>query len=73
MTKIEYDACLKLLKTAVDLMDLVQEELNQYDKTGDIIHSYVGYNYMGQAEGIHQTLVALGFKHPELNKLAERF
>lgn len=73
MTKTEYSACLKLLKTAVDLMNIAQSELNEYDKTGDIIHSYVGYNHMGQAEGIHQTLVALGFKHPELNKLAERF
>lgn len=75
MTKVEYTKCEKLMEEAIKKAKAANEDFSNYnvekDETNKRILLERGQNRLGYAEGIHQVLAVLGFKHTRMQKLSD--
>ena len=75
MTKAEYGKCEKLMEEAISKARQADEEYKELNiiHTGDIRSKLLtrkADQHYGYAEGIHQALAVLGFKHEKMNELS---
>ena len=75
MTKAEKVKCEKLMEEAINHAEAANEDFSNYsvekDETNGRILLERGQNLLGYAEGIHQALVVLGFKHTRMKELSD--
>lgn len=75
MTKLEYVKCEKLMEEAIKKAKAANEDFSNYnaekDETNKRILLERGQNRLGYAEGIHQALAVLGFKHTRMKMLED--
>lgn len=78
MTKIEYNKCEKLMNDAIVKMKIAQDEYAEsadYNEKEDAVKWEVSQRkadqYYGEALGINQVLVTIGFKHNRMKELSE--
>lgn len=75
MTKAEKVKCEKLMEEAIRNAEAASEDFSNYsvekDETNGRILFERGQNLLGYAEGIHQALVVLGFKHTRMKELSD--
>lgn len=75
MTKLEYARCEKLMEEAIKKAKTANEDFSNYNTEKDEINKRIllerGQNHLGYAEGIHQALAVLGFKHTRMKMLED--
>ena len=80
MTKIEYGKCEKLMEEAIQKAKQAQEEykesekytlLKNYNEVQSQIEQRKADQHYGEAIGINQALVVIGFKHNRMKELSE--
>lgn len=75
MTKVEYARCEKLMEEAIKKAKAANEDFSNYNTEKDEVNGRIllerGQNHLGYAEGIHQALAVLGFKHTRMQKLSD--
>lgn len=75
MTKLEYSKCEKLMEEAIRKAKQSEEEFakaNDYEADGDELAEVElrkADQHYGEAIGINQVLVILGFKHEKMQEL----
>lgn len=73
MTKVEYTRCEILMEEAIKKAKAANEDFSNYNTEKDEINKRIllerGQNHLGYAEGIHQALAVLGFKHTRMKEL----
>ena len=77
MTKIEYGKCEKLMEEAIIKAKQSEEEfkkcgqlINENEIKADLERRKADQHY-GEAVGINQALVTIGFKHDRMKELSE--
>lgn len=78
MTKIEYEKCEKLMEEAIikaKQAEDEQKEANKHYANMDDVRQGIAQRkadqHYGEAVGINQVLVTLGFKHDRMKQLSE--
>lgn len=75
MTKLEKAKCEILMEEAIKKAKAANEDFSNYnaekDETNKRILLERGQNHLGYAEGIHQALAVLGFKHTRMKMLED--
>jgi len=78
MTKIEYGKCEKLMEEAIRKVKQADDEYKEADKhyaNMDDVRQGIAQRkadqHYGEAVGINQALVTLGFKHDGMKELSE--
>lgn len=75
MTKAEKAKCEKLMKEAIKKAKVANEDFSNCSIEKDYINKRIllerGQNRLGYAEGIHQALAVLGFKHTRMKMLED--
>lgn len=80
MTKLEYKKCEKLMEKAISKAKQADEEyktaekytlLTNYSKTQHEIEQRKADQHYGEAVGINQVLVTLGFTNDKMQKLSK--
>ena len=78
MTKAEYGKCEKLLTEAIEnarCAKFLWKEYEKYSNENNNVEAEVNMRnsdqHYGYAEGIHQALAVLGFKHEKMKELSE--
>lgn len=73
MTKEERAKCENLMEEAIRNAEEANELFFKAEKTSDTVEKEVlmskAHNHQGYAEGIHQALAVIGFKHERMRKL----
>ena len=78
MTRLEYIKLEKLMEEGIQKAETSVTDFNTYEefmKKNDTVGAEIaqrrGDRNLGYAEGVHQTLVAVGFKHEKMKEFSK--